>query len=529
MSGFSTRETRTINDRITDLRSDFRMSQDSRFMSRLTGVNPAGSGADYHYRFEHAYIHMMERARHYERDDAVIGQGIRRLAANVIQDGFTPDPDTGSKDLDGRLKDLWFDWSEDPDQCHSEGEFTFHDMEELAFSSTIRDGDIFAFPLIEGSVQLVEGHRPRTPLNTRRNVVHGILLDERARREELWVTKEDIGMHSSVRRVSDIAKYSFRDENGRKQIFQLYFPKRTSQRRGYTALAPVSDVIGMHDDLEFTKLVQHQMASLIVIIRQNMDNSRAGTGNGQGAGNGTESEQQLPNGGVRRIPNIDAGLDIKANQNEKIEFNSANIPNESFFSHANLLLTFIAINLDMPVAMLLLDASNTNFSGWRGSMDQARVRFRWFQRKMISHWHRPIYRWKVQQWLIDDPAAAEFASKSDEIDPFRHKWKIPGWPYIEPFKDSQADNLQQEKFLNSPRRLQAARGRQWEQLAPEIVQDKGLLIELAIEESERINKEYPSAAVTWREILGPGLNSTVQMASDPSPVERSQNEQEAAA
>ncbi|MEO1526727.1 MAG: phage portal protein [Planctomycetota bacterium] len=509
---FSKQDRRSLNDRIGDMRSDFRASQDSRFMARLQGVNPTGSGADFHYRSERAFLHMMERARYYERDEPVIGQGLSRLSANVIQEGFTPDPSTGSSDLNARLKDLWSEWAEEPDFCHSEGEHNFHDMEELVFRSAIRDGDLFPLPLKSGSLQLVEGHRPRTPRRTRRNVVHGILLDKMAKRQELWVSKEELGFHSSVDRVSDLQRYSFRDSDGYRQVFQVYFPKRTSQRRGYTAFAPVSDTIGMHGDLQFTKLVQHQMASLIVLIRQRLQGEIAGTGNGsrQGLGNGTATEEVLKNNGIRKIPGIDAGLDVTARPGEKIEFNSSNIPNESFFSHANLLLTFIAINLDMPVAMLLLDASNTNFSGWRGTVDQARVRFRWFQRKLISQFHRRVYTWKVRQWLALDPMVQEFAAQSG-VTPLRHKWKVPGWPYIEPFKDSQSDNLQQERFLNSPRRIQGARGRDWEEIAPEIVEDKGMLIELAIEKANAINQKYADAGVTWREILGPGLNSTVQM------------------
>ena len=157
---------RNLNQMIGDLRSDFRAAQDSRFMARLTGVNHQGSGADYHYRFERDFLHMIERARQYERDNPVVGQGISRLAANIIQDGFTPDPETNSPDLDSRLKDLWDEWSNESSFCHSEGEHSFRVMEELAFRSAIRDGDLFALPLRDGTIQLVEGHRPRTPTNT---------------------------------------------------------------------------------------------------------------------------------------------------------------------------------------------------------------------------------------------------------------------------------------------------------------------------------------------------------------------------
>jgi lambda family phage portal protein len=494
---------RSINGMIDGLRSDFRMSQESRFMSALRGVNPFGSGADYHYRLDRQYLHMLERSRHYERDNPVVGQGISRLSANVIQDGFSPDPCTGSKELDAILKEKWLTWSADSELCHSEGEHTFRQLEDLIFRSVIRDGDMFVLPLRNGTIQCVEGHRPRTPRIGAKNVVHGIKMDDQARREELWLAKEDIGINNTVASVTAVNRIPWRDKSGRHQVFQVYFPRRSSQRRGYPAVAPVSDTIGQSDDLFFTTLVKSQMASLIVLLREQNLNAPAGLG-GPGLGNGTLRDS---GSGVRSIPGIDAGLDVTANPGETLKFASANIPNAEFFSHANLLLTFIAVNLEMPVAMLLLDASNTNFSGWRGTIDQARVRFRFMQRTMREQFHEPVYEFKVRQWIATDPAVAALAEQ-EGVNALAHKWKIPGWPYIEPFKDAQADNLRIEKHCTSRRRVLAERGQEWEEIAPEIAQDNGLLIRHAIEESNLINADFPDAGVTWREILGPGFNAT---------------------
>ena len=487
---------KTLNEKVGDLRSDFRASQDSRFMARLTGVHHQGSGADYHYRYERDYLHMIERARHYERDNPVIGQGISRLAANVMQEGFSPDPASGSPDFNALAKDKWAEWAEESSQCHSEGEHSFRAIEELVFRSAIRDGDIFALPLVDGSLQLIEGHRPRTPRNTLRNVVHGILMDDRARRQELWVSKEDIGVSESVRLVSDISRVPWRDSEGFHQVFQVFFPKRTSQRRGYTALAPVSDTIGQSDDLFFTMLVKAQMNALIVLLEEQQAGGIAGV-------DGT------PLGSLREtlvdgIPGIDSGLHVKVQDGRTIKGHAPAVPNAEFFTHANLLLTFIAVNLDIPVAVLLLDASNTNFSSWRGTIEQARIRFRYLQKLVRDQFHRPVYEWKVRQWLATDSKLQSYVTAG--VNPLKHKWKIPGWPYIDPFKDAQADNLLVEKFLSSPRRVLGARGHDWAEVAPEIVADKAQLIELAIDAAEQINARYPNAGVTWREILGPGLS-----------------------
>ena len=85
-------------------RQDYLAAKHSRFVPRLTGVDFMGSGADFHYRKERDYLHMLERARDFERNDYVVGAGLNRLVSNVMQDGFTPDPSTGSDELNKALK-----------------------------------------------------------------------------------------------------------------------------------------------------------------------------------------------------------------------------------------------------------------------------------------------------------------------------------------------------------------------------------------------------------------------------------------
>jgi capsid protein len=494
-----------------DLRADFRAGKTSRFTPRLTGVAPLGSGADYHYRYERDFLHMIERARSYERDDMLVRPGIDRLTANVVQDGFKPDPQTGSANLNSYLKDKWAEWAEEPDYCHSEGEFTFYQQERLAFRSIIRDGDIFILPQKSGSLQSVEAHRARTPSNTKRNVVHGILMENgSAVRSQVWFSKEDLGTSGSLQKVSDVKPYDIRDKDGNRQVLQLYFPRRFSQRRGVTALAPCSDTIGQHDDLQFATLVKAQLASLIVLLEEQGLQGFSGTGPGLSSAPGSQPTASE----ASAIPGVGAGIHYKLKPGNKMSGFSPNIPNPEFFPHAMMLLTFIAINLDLPVCVLLLDPSNTNFSGWRGAIDQARLRYREMQRDFRDQFHRPVYKWKVRNWLETDPVAQRYASEPG-VTPFKHLWQFPTWPYIEPYKDSQADDLQQTKFLNSPRRIQGARGRDWDEVAVEIVEDKSKLISLAIEKAAEINKIHPEANLTWRDLLGEGLNAAPAAYTNP--------------
>jgi len=178
---------------------------------------------------------------------------------------------------------------------------------------------------------------------------------------------------------------------------------------------------------------------------------------------------------------------------------SPNVPNSEFFPHAMLVLSFIAINLGVPVSVLLLDPTKSNFSAWRGAIDQARLGFRVAQGWLSSHFHSPVYRWKVRQWLAEDAELARFAAR-DDVDIFAHTWHPPTWQYIDPLKDASADLLAVRNGLNSPRRIQATRGRDWSTVCNEIVEDNGAAITKAIQAAADITAAT-GVAVHWREVL----------------------------
>ena len=80
-----------------------------------------------------------------------------------------------------------------------------------------------------------------------------------------------------------------------------------------------------------------------------------------------------------------------------------------------MLLGILAVNLDLPLCVFLLDASETNYSGFRGAIDQARHRWREIQSWMMGSFHGPVYEWKVRQWAVTDSALRKAVHRADEF------------------------------------------------------------------------------------------------------------------
>lgn len=488
----------TLADNFAGLRSDYNAAKNTQYRKRLTGVNSMGSGADYHTRTQTDFLKMIELARSIDRNDPILGQGISRVIENVLQDGIPVDPQTGSDDLDAELKGRWDDWSTDPRQAHKGAEFNLHDLAGLVLRSRLIDGDSFVLPLKEGSVEIVEAHRCRTPNRTKRNVVHGIMLDQHRRPLQYWFTKDDLDPNASAK-FSDIRVIPAWDREGNRQVLHIKNPKRVSQTRGVTVLAPIIDQLGMHDDIQFAKMVQQQVASCWAVFRIRAESGIRGGADQQ---TGPRTTDTMSDGNARTLEGLSPGMVIEGEEGEKLEGFSPNIPNPEFFQQMWLILQIVASNIGIPAHVLLLDPSKTNFSGWRGAIEQARIGFRKSQSFMVSKFYSPLYRWKVRQWLATDTKLQTLAGTVEDAMVMRQVWHPPTWPYIEPSKDAKADKTRLDELMTSMRRYQNERGRVWTDVAGEIVEDRALLVELAIQRAGKINTAHPDAELDWRELIG---------------------------
>lgn len=512
-------KSKSMAESFRDLRSDYAAATESRFRRRRPGVHPTGGSEDYHLRDESRYFKMMEYSRDMDRNDAVVGQMIDRAVDNMIQDGFSLDTDTGDEALDQDLWQRWNDWATSADNCDQAGEYCWHEFERLVPRQALVDGDMLVLPIRDdGTIQLVEAHRVRTPRNTRQNVVLGVLLDDHRKRLQYWITNEDVSPLKTIAKVGDVSQYAVRDASGQRQVFHVYNPKRVSQTRGVTALAPVFDLCGMFEDINFAKVVQQQVVSCFAIFRE-MESGSLAVGAQQ---TGSRETENLSDGSVRTIEGIGPGMMLQGRPGEKLQGFSPSVPNSEFFDHVKLMLTLIGVNLGLPLNLVLLDASNTNFSGWRGAIDQARLGFRRNQCWLANRLHKPVYEFKVRQWLAEDSALRN-ASKKSDIRIFGHKWNLPTWRYIEPEKDARAGAYRVRNVLTSPRRFHAEESRDLDEIRKETIADNAASIRAAKKEAMAINKEFDDdQPCHWRDVFpmmtAEGIQSSTEAKPEPEPM-----------
>lgn len=505
---------RELDEKYFELRSQrettFASSYASGDVSRMNpaprGVDPLGSDADYHYRSEHNYFLHVERGRAAVRNHPLVEQGINRLIANLRLDGFTLDVNSGDEALDRDIQDEWKAWTGETvagqNQCDYEGNRSFQQIARQSFFSRCSDGDIIHLPLADGRIQTWESHHIRSPYGTRGRftnsdqdgMVHGAEV-RNGRTVAYWLTPYNVPYYSTLTKVGQARRYPVFDNEGNRITFWLGFRHRFFQRRGISRLSAPRDAMTGFDDLNYANTKSSLRRALIAYLME--DNPNAQTAQLPGA-----STAKLPQSGDRYAREVGLGLQtitveqagepaqvIKAPDGKTITGWNNSIPTQSFFEHASLMLTMLAVNLELPLSFFLLDGSQANFHGGRMTFDQVKLRLQQIQKDEIHGLWAPTYEWRLRSKLtpgsplFDRALAARVAAG---LNPFSYTFRPRGWPYVKPAEDAAAEDLAEKRNLRSLRQILAERGVDIDEHIPEVINDRASWIRYSIATARKI-------------------------------------------
>lgn len=526
-------------------RGDYAMAKRSGAQTRMRrGVPSQGASADYHYHSESDWLWMQELAWEIFRNHLVVGSVVKRAVENQIQDGFNYDPRTGDPQLDKDLKQWWAETSIQPDQCSPDGESVFVDQEETALLTTLVGGDCFGVPADDGTVDFIESQFCRSATRGKNtNVIHGIEMDPVSRRRRnYFFAQEPIGSWSPVLKSQLVPTpaYYFDDLTQREErnVFHVKLLGRFHQTRGITAFAPLFTPADYLDDVEYLEMVHKRAASLFAFVRTraaNFDPKFLAAELQVGVDATAEKARDQVEAANNQFRKVAPGAVLNGLPGETINLSSPNIPNSEHFRHMETLLTYIGINLGMPLVAVLMDGRQTNFSGWRGAWNMAMAGFRRNQRRLITKFHCPYMRFKLLKRAEREPAFKRIVMASlranAKYDVFSHWWQPPSWPYIQPVEDATADLIRDTSMQTSPRRRCQERGMEWDEIVQETVEDRGSAIRTALTTATAINQEFKLDGpneVTWRDLAPLPLPErvTVQLRPDQQQAEPQQPQQQ---
>jgi capsid protein len=468
------------------------------------GVDPLGTDADYHYATERNYFLHVERGRAAVRNHPLVEQGINRVIANLRLDDIALDVDSGDAAADQDIKDAWRTWCGETqggrNLCDYEGSRSLQQIARQSFFNRCSDGDIVHLPTTDGSLQTWESHHIRTPFEYRRSnndqdgIIHGAEVRS-GQTVAYWVTPLNVAATGTLTRRGQARRYPVFDADGNKVTFWMGFRHRFYQRRGISRLSPPRDAMTGFQDLNFAHIKSSLRRALISYIMQSQATTPAPPGGSSGQIPQTGDRYTLPGGlGVQShtIEQMgEAAVVMKPPSGYSLQGWNANLPPDSWFEHSALLLTMLAVNLDLPLSFLLLDGSMVNFHGGRMTFDQVKLRMRQIQKDEIQGFWRPTFEWWWR--LHTTPGSSLFRPEWVRFGKVKATFRPQGWPYVKPAEDVAAEREAEAKNLKSRRCILAERGYDIDEVDPEIVSDRSNLIRLTLTEARKIRNEFPEA------------------------------------
>jgi lambda family phage portal protein len=475
------------------------MAQDHARMSALAGVykgarrdranddwTPQSVSADAALLQDHR--ELRDRSRELTRDDPIAAAITRTICDNVVGSGIRPQSrlDARALGITQEQADAWqelaeAEWNRAVPYLDVTMRTDAYGLQKLAVRQLIENGEAFAIPRFtsqlnrpfETCVDMVESDRVDTPDEklSDRAVRNGVVLGRDNQPVGYWIADQHPGDWLIDPQASVLTWRRVRawDETGRRRVIHLYQPKRPGQTRGEPLFAPVLSALrDLSEYVESERIAARVNSCISLWITQ------------EDPGIGVEAHTDEITAQGDRLEKMRAGIIQRLRPGERIEPFNANRPGVTFEPYVVALVRQIGAGIGLPLELVLLDFSRTNYSSARAAILEARRFFTQFQRLVMERFCQPLWAAVLEEaWLKGRlPGAEDFIVNRDLWT--AADWIAPGWGWVDPVKEIQASTLAVDGNLSTLAEECASQGRDWQAVMRQRRRERELAAELGL-------------------------------------------------
>ena len=396
---------------------------------------------------------LRNRARQLDRNNIIASGMLDRAEDNIIGTGMRLQVRTPNTEFNERAEEMWRRWEPTADV---QGLRSFTDLERLILRAHLRDGDVGIVLVGDGRLQPIEGDLIRTPDGRNRDrkatIIDGVEVNRFNR---------PVRYHISTR-INGKASSDSVDANDFVFLPRL---KRLNQIRGEPAFSQVFPLFDQIDGYVEAAVIAARMAAMFGLLIHTQSGAPGALPTRKDSGGTTRPELEMEPGMVHYLGMADEIEQIKPQQ-----------PTQSFPDFLAMLLRFCGVSIGLPLELVLMDFSRTNFSSAKGSLLQAYRHFRCVQNYMIDRFYTRIYRWRVSKWIkagdLPDPGTD---AKGRPI-AWQHVWVPAGWQWLDPVKEAQAIALKLDLGLTTRAIEATSLGFDFEELQAQIEKEEAMIM-----------------------------------------------------
>lgn len=396
---------------------------------------------------------LRDRQRHLVRNNPYAAKATASLVSNIIGEGITPRPVTGSKALDRRIRRAFDRWAR---VCDHSGQLDFYGLQTLMCREMIEGGEVLLRKRLrrrrgDGDVPLEIQVLEADFLDPYRNgmltpgglVIQGVDVDlTTQKRRAYWLYPQHPGnlwLNTGVPMVSAPVPAD--------EVLHVYEQQRT-QTRGVPWGTPAIEAMQLLADYDLAEIVRKKVEACTVAFVINAEDETDET---------VAPEVLAADGSV--YEKFEPGMIGRLRGGKDVKFNAPNaVGGYSDYKVASL--QTIAAAYRMPYELLSGDLSKVNYSSMRGGLVEFRRLVRTVQRHILIQMAlQPVWEWWCEiAYLageIDDPVVPVV-------------WDLPRFEWVNPMEDVQAQQLAVRAGFRSWQDVVAEGGRDPDDVLDEI-------------------------------------------------------------
>jgi lambda family phage portal protein len=395
------------------------------------------------------------RQRTQAANNVWLSNAVSALKAATVGTGIKPQSTHPDPAVRARLQAMWTRWI---DRADIEGRSDFYGLTARLWGTAIVDGESFVrFETIGRDLrlrhipaeQVDSGYTSTTAAGGR--IIGGVEFDANGVRSAYHVFRDPPGAPLPASLAFERVRVPAAD------MVHLFDPTWPGQVRGVSPLSTVLLRLHELDQLEDAQLVRVKLGAMLAGFIRGGDESGVGF---DGRQTGGLLETGLEPGTLKVLP-----------QGAEISFSDPVEPG-NVSEWIKLQLHGIAAGIGVTYEQLTGDLSGVNYSSIRAGLVEFRRRIEMLQHNVLVFqfcqpvWRRLVLLAMLRGELVDD-------GRPETLDAYcAVNWIPPGWDWVDPAKDADADATAIAAGLKSRREVVAARGYDIEQLDAEIAADK---------------------------------------------------------
>ena len=392
----------------------------------------------------------------------VVGTGMK-VQAKVMKDKLTED-----EELNQKIEDLWEEWCR-PRNCDVTGQQSFVEMQQMAMRRAIVDGGIIFIKTFtsSGMVPFSLQAREVDDLDTSFNNLPGVAGNRIVGGIEFDQYNKPVAYH--LKKYTADGFWTGKSERIPEQrVIFLWQKKRPTQVREISPMAKtLPRVRDVNEFIEAVSVKERILACLSVFIKKQIP-----TGMGRGQVVDKQSGYPVKTISPGMIQELQPGDEVQAvNPSGQASNAREFIGVQQRLAGSGQGLSYEAVSRDM---------SQVNYSSARQGLLEDQRTYSMWQQFIIEHFCKEVY----TEFVISAVLAGQLEIKDfwkNKRKYLKHVWIPPGWTWIDPLKEANANRIALATGQYTLARICAERGEDWREVMRQRAKEKELAEELGID------------------------------------------------